>query len=220
VISSAHNPDSLTNVGPQIIVVDLGLGNIGSVESMLGRLGLQWTSSAQPKIGGVYILPGVGSFDQGMARLKSTGWADLLTLEASTKAIIGLCLGMQLLCDGSEEGTSPGLMLLPGRFRRFVGGKAADVILKVPHMGWNIVNATEHCPPWLANAMEGSRYYFVHSFHYEGHGSEVEFGETDYGVRFPSVVSRGKLYGLQFHPEKSHKFGLQLMSELLKVVSQ
>lgn len=219
-MSMASNPDRMPSLASPIVVVDLGLGNIGSVGGLLDRLGLQWVSSAQPVASHIYILPGVGSFDHGMARLRSTGWADFLTSEASTKAIVGLCLGMQLLCEGSDEGDTPGLMLLPGRFRRFAGGKTGDGILKVPHMGWNVVSATEHCPPWLTNSMEGSRYYFVHSFHYEGHNAEVEFGETAYGIRFPSVIARGRIYGFQFHPEKSHKFGVQLMRELMKVISR
>lgn len=219
-MSPAPSSDHVPSVAPQIVIVDLGLGNIGSVGSLLDRLGLQWISSAQPVVGPIYILPGVGSFDHGIARLRLSGWADFLTSEASTKAIVGLCLGMQLLCSGSDEGNTPGLKLLPGRFRRFAGGKSGDGVLKVPHMGWNVVSATEHCPPWLANSMEGSRYYFVHSFHYEGHDAEVEFGETEYGIRFPSVIGRGKIYGFQFHPEKSHKFGVQLMRELMKVLSQ
>jgi glutamine amidotransferase len=127
---------------------------------------------------------------------------------------------MQLLCEGSDEGTASGLHLLPGRFRRFAGDKTAERILKVPHMGWNVVSATEHCPSWLGHSMQNSRYYFVHSFYYEGPDEVAKLGETNYGIGFPSVVGRGKIYGLQFHPEKSHKFGVELMSALLKEVSK
>ena len=203
-----------------IIIVDLGLGNLGSVGSLLDRLNVPWVSSEQPVVGTIYILPGVGAFDHGIARLRSTGWADFLISEAPTKAIIGLCLGMQLLCEGSEEGAESGLHLLPGRFRRFAGGKTAERILKVPHMGWNVVSATAHCPSWLEHSIQNSRYYFVHSFYYEGPDEVAKLGETIYGFGFTSIVGRGKIYGLQFHPEKSHKFGVELMSALLKEVSK
>lgn len=216
----SQSSDSRLIMENPIVIVDLGLGNLGSVGNLLDRLNVPWISSEHPVVSPIYILPGVGAFDHGIGRLRSTGWADFLVSEASTKAIIGLCLGMQLLCEGSDEGTASGLHLLPGRFRRFAGDKTAERILKVPHMGWNVVSATEHCPSWLGHSMQNSRYYFVHSFYYEGPDEVAKLGETNYGIGFPSVVGRGKIYGLQFHPEKSHKFGVELMSALLKEVSK
>lgn len=215
-----QSSDSQLFMETPIVIVDLGLGNLGSVGNLLDRLNVPWISSEYPVVSPIYILPGVGAFDHGIARLRSTGWADFLISEASTKAIIGLCLGMQLLCEGSDEGTASGLHLLPGRFRRFDGGKTSERILKVPHMGWNVVSATEHCPSWLEHSMEDSRYYFVHSFYYEGPDEVAKLGETKYGIGFTSVVGRGKIYGFQFHPEKSHKFGVELMGALLKEISK
>lgn len=153
-----------------------------------------------------YVLPGVGAFDEGVRRLRESGWYDHVQgLPASTQ-ILGICLGMQLLGDGSEEGVLPGLGRVPAHFERF-----AIAPLRVPHMGWNVVNPTAgeelfdpELPEW--------RYYFTHSFHAVCDEESAEIGSTTYGVPFTSAYRHGNTRGVQFHPEKSHRFGMSLLS--------
>lgn len=196
-----------------IIVVDLGLGNVMSVCNMLDRIGRSWTRSVSPvNDAPFYFLPGVGSFDAGMERLTESGWADCLIGLKENSTIVGLCLGMQLLSEGSEEGVKRGLGLLPGRFKKF---DAAGEQLKVPHMGWNSVSATEHSPDWVKRSVGDARYYFVHSYFYPPL-EKYSWGTTAYGRNFASIAGKRNVIGLQFHPEKSHKFGSELVAALLE----
>jgi|694.fasta_scaffold42041_7 glutamine amidotransferase len=165
----------------------------------------------------LFILPGVGSFDEGMTRLKKFGWDIFLKESAldSTNSILGLCLGMQLLCDQSEEGKLEGLGLIPGHFRHFRSFAWTSFTKKVPHMGWNQVEFVKSNSKIYEGLGTDSRYYFVHSYAYSHSSNEFVDGMTNYGIAFPSIIRKGKILGLQFHPEKSHKYGKELLGRVI-----
>lgn len=199
----------------KIEVINLRIGNVASVCNMLRHLGWDSTILANPAQSASpdwFVLPGVGAFDHGMQRLRESGFDELLLNRAPNTKILGICLGMQMLCEGSEEGNEPGMGLLPGRFVRFLDHHESG--LRVPHMGWNTTTFTaggDH----PAGFEEGFRFYFVHSFHYDYTTSPAVWACTDYGVRFASAIHQGTVYGVQFHPEKSHQFGMRFLTRLL-----
>lgn len=201
-------------------VIDYGAGNIGSVLNMIRRVGGNAVASGQASDilrAEKLLLPGVGSFDNAMQKLAQLDLiAPLRERALAGVPVLGICLGMQLLADGSEEGVLPGLHLIPGMVRRFkFDGDAAP--LKVPHMGWNRVRtAKEHR---LAHEIddEEARFYFVHSFHYDCADEADRLFQTRYGYEFTSGVQRGNVMGVQFHPEKSHRFGMQLIKNFIEL---
>lgn len=196
-----------------ITIIDYGAGNIGSVLNMIRHVGGQAevTGNAAGVMGAKKILlPGVGSFDNAMTRLAGLGLVEPLKACAQAGVpFLGICLGMQLLANESEEGRMPGLGLIPGRVRRFCfEGEAAK--LKIPHMGWNrVVPARAH--PLGQGLDEGARFYFVHSYYFECERDEDVLFRSVYGNEFTSGVQRGNVMGVQFHPEKSHRYGMQLI---------
>jgi glutamine amidotransferase len=194
-------------------VVNYHAGNIGSIVNMLARIGAEATVVSTPdELDGVdrVILPGVGHFDHGVVQLREQGLYDRLrSHDATAQPLLGICLGMQLLLDGSEEGAAPGLGLIPGRCRRFDPGSTRA---KVPHMGWNVVTPSG-ATGLLAGQLPDSRYYFVHSFYADPERPEHVAGTTPYIDRFCSAVDSGAgVIGYQFHPEKSHRFGMALLA--------
>lgn len=176
---------------------------------MLGRLGYAAEFKASPD--GLsetdrYILPGVGAYDEGIRRLRESGWCDHLRALPECTHVLGICLGMQLLGTSSEEGELEGLGRVPAHFERF------DVApLRVPHMGWNMVHPVGTDPLFDPELPE-LRYYFTHSFHAVCDDESVEIGHTHYGIDFTSAYRRGNTRGVQFHPEKSHRFGMSLLA--------
>jgi glutamine amidotransferase len=196
-----------------IVVVDSGMGNLGSILNMLKKIGIEARLSADAADVGraeKLILPGIGAFDVGMRSLAGRGLIEPLNerVLAARVPVLGICLGMQLLAMTSEEGQLPGLGWLRAETRRFRfnGGEP----LRVPHMGWNAVRATgRHA---LFEGLEDEpRFYFVHSYHLACHDIDDVAGVTHYGYDFPAAVARGNIMGTQFHPEKSHRFGMQLL---------
>lgn len=203
----------------EIKVVDYGAGNIGSVLNMIRRAGGQAIAIDRPEAvlgGGKVILPGVGSFDNAMRRLNNLGFVEPLRAHAVSGGLLfGICLGMQLLADASEEGVLPGLGLVPGTVRRFrFDGPLAH--LKVPHMGWNdVASAKDH---GLCKRLEsGARFYFVHSYYYDPSDAADTLFLTEYGHGFASGIHRDNIMGVQFHPEKSHRFGMQLLKNFIEL---
>lgn len=191
-------------------LVDYGLGNLGSVVNMFKRVGAETVRVQTPaEVSSVekLLLPGVGAFDAGARRLQETGLdVALRSFAAAGRPLLGICLGMQLLFDGSDEGGLAGLGLIPGRSQRFPEAPG----LRVPHMGWNF--ATPSRPdPLLANLPPESRFYFVHSYHVVPTNPEHILATSQYGGQFTSVVRSGNVMGTQFHPEKSHTFGMTIM---------
>lgn len=201
-----------------VIVVDYGIGNIGSVLNMIRFVGGDAVGSTSPDIvrdARMLILPGVGSFDAGMTALHNTGMDTAVKDAVSNGAtILGVCLGMQLFMESSEEGTLGGLGLVRGRVKRF---QVQDLGLRVPHMGWNIVRPARPSRIFEMNAEE-QRFYFVHSYYVECDDPEDIAGVTRYGRDFTSAIEHdGRVIGVQFHPEKSHRFGMDLFRRLLGV---
>ncbi len=192
-----------------LVIVNVGLGNVASIRNMLDRLGHAAELRSTPDDlgeGDSYILPGVGAFDEGVRLLLDSGWFGHLRSMPSTTHILGICLGMQLLGTSSEEGRLEGLGLVPAHFERF------DVApLPVPHMGWNLVQPVAD-DPLFDPALPELRYYFTHSFRAVTDSDLVEIGRTHYGVDFTSAYRHGNTRGVQFHPEKSHRFGMSLLS--------
>ena len=195
-------------------VLDYGIGNIGSILNMLKKVGVK----AQPVTTGEalstcdrLILPGVGAFDQGMALLEKSGMRGALD-EAVTsgKPILGICLGMQMLGLCSEEGVSDGLGYIPFSMRRFRLDGHPE--LKVPHMGWDRVRIVRPEAALVQGLEQPARFYFVHSYYAVCEDERDVLMECDYGVHFAAAVHRGNVWGVQFHPEKSHRFGLQLLT--------
>ncbi|MXP15154.1 imidazole glycerol phosphate synthase subunit HisH [Altererythrobacter confluentis] len=194
-----------------ITIVDYGMGNMGSVRNMLLRAGVDSvvTSSAEGiKQATRIILPGVGAFDAAMRRLEQSGLRDALDEKALTEKVpvLGICLGMQLLCNGSEEGTLKGLGWIDAKATRLTHTEE----LKVPHMGWNVVRPVRPSP-LVDNLGEEARFYFVHSYAVHVADPASSLLKCTYGIEFDAAINRGNIYGAQFHPEKSHRFGMAFL---------
>ena len=195
-----------------IAIVDIGIGNLGSIANMLEKCKIraQRTSSVMDiEKADKIILPGVGSFDNFMKKLEESGLIPVLNKKALEQRtpIIGICLGMQILGKRSEEGALPGLGWLDAETIRF---KFDDNDLRIPHMGWNTVRIRGE-PSIFRDMGEEPRFYFVHSYHLVCKDGKDVLATTHYGYDFTSSVRKGNIYGTQFHPEKSHKFGMRLL---------
>jgi glutamine amidotransferase len=204
-----------------IAIVDYGIGNLRSVEKALQRVGARAMVTADPAVldeaQGV-VLPGVGAFGDGMAQLRARQLVDPVMRQVERrKPLLGICLGMQLLFEESDEmGLHRGLGLLPGRVVRFPEGE-----LKVPHIGWNQLWRADPCPEMalLEGIPHGAHAYFVHSYYAAPEESGDVLASTDYGFEFASVVGRGRIFGAQFHPEKSQDVGLRLLRNFADMVA-
>jgi glutamine amidotransferase len=200
-----------------ITIVDYGMGNLGSIQNMLKRIGVAAEVTgeiAALERASKILLPGVGAFDSAMQRINASGLRAVLDRKALQERvpIMGICLGMQLLTRSSEEGQLPGLGWIAAATRRFPAAPG----FKVPHMGWNEVSAVRESPLTEGLTAE-SRYYFVHSYYVQADDAQDSVLTTHYGVTFDSVVSHGNLFGAQFHPEKSHKFGMRFLANFARI---
>ncbi len=197
-----------------ICIVDYGIGNLGSIANMLKRVGAAATISSDEAViraADRLILPGVGAFDAGMRNLTDRGLIPVLEERAlgAGVPILGLCLGAQLLTERSAEGSLPGLGWIPGETVSF-DLDPGDANLKVPHMGWSTVRATRP-HPLFADLNEDARFYFVHSYHLSCRDPVHVLGLARHGYDFAAAIGAGNICGVQFHPEKSHRFGMQLL---------
>lgn len=196
-----------------ITIVDYGMGNLGSIKNMLKKIGADSVITSNPDLisqSTKMILPGVGAFDTAMKRINDSGLRELLDQKALKDKIpvLGICLGMQLLTNSSEEGVLPGLGWIDAQTCSFQS--VIDSSLAIPHMGWNVAEFCKQTPMNLG--FEGEvRFYFVHSYYVKVNNASDSMMKTSYGVTFDSAVSRENIYGAQFHPEKSHKFGMQFL---------
>lgn len=199
-----------------IAIIDIGVGNLGAIRNMLRKVGAQAQIAATPdeiRAANKLILPGVGAFDAGMQALADSGLRDVLNDQVldAKKPVLGICLGAQMLGRGSEEGALPGLGWIDMDVIRF----PRDSGLTVPHMGWHGVtpvmaaNGTPH--PLLAGNDAAPRFYFVHSYFMEPDNATDTAATCDYGRPFAAAVARANIWGVQFHPEKSHRFGAALL---------
>jgi len=199
-----------------IAIIDYGMGNLRSVHKGFEKVGIEVTLATNPaqvdEADGV-VLPGVGAFADAMTNLRLAGMDDAVYRAVKAgKPLLGICLGHQLLFESSEEwGITEGLGIFPGRVRRLPEG------LKVPHMGWNQLEI-KHPDPLLEGIPDCSSYYFVHSYYVDPEDEELILAVTEYGMRFACVVGRGKVYGIQFHPEKSSTLGLKILENFGRVV--
>lgn len=210
-----------TPAAPTVAVIDYGMGNIGSICKMLRVVGATPVVTADPAVmaqADKVLLPGVGHFDRAMANLQELGLVEPLRRLAleDKKPFLGICLGMQLMCRSSEEGTQPGLGLFDARVRRFEF--SGPTRLKVPHMGW-----TELAPKKPSALLQGldkaSRFYFVHSFFVDCADPSDVLAEATYGLPFVAAFERDNIHGVQFHPEKSHRFGIQMFRNFVQAAS-
>jgi len=201
-----------------IVIIDYGMGNLGSMNNMFKRIGVK--SSVESDLGEIgcadkIVLPGVGAFDAAMNRINAVpGLRDLLETKVMKEKvpILGVCLGMQMLTNSSEEGRQSGLGWIEGKTKRFPN----QGVLKVPHMGWNI--ARINTPSSLTRGFnEDPRYYFVHSYYVEVKNLADSLMRTHYGFDFDSAIGFENIYGVQFHPEKSHRFGMQLLKNFSEI---
>lgn len=205
-----------------VAIIDYGLGNLGSIENMLRVIGEKCiiTNQIRQVVAADHlILPGVGAFDTGMELLKKKGLDSAIKEEAKKgKPILGICLGMQLLGRKSEEGQEEGLSLIPFDNVKFDFTDIASEYksyLKIPHMGWDIVEFKQKSP--LLEDIKGcQRYYFVHSYHAVCDSKENELMICDYGYKFAAAVCKNNIYGVQFHPEKSHDFGMKILENFVR----
>jgi imidazole glycerol-phosphate synthase subunit HisH len=200
-------------------IVDYGMGNLFSVSKALERLGAEYFISANKKellqADGL-ILPGVGSFRDAMERLPVETIKEFV---ATGKPLLGICLGMQLLFERSEEnGLTEGLGLLPGSVRRFPGRTPEGQTYKVPHMGWNRLEFVNESP--LLKNLEEDYVYFVHSYYVNAENNDVLLAKADYHEQVSAVVGRDNVMGMQFHPEKSSKLGMALLDNFLQMVEE
>ena len=203
-----------------IAIIDYGMGNLGSIANMLRKIGAEAVVTSDPVIldaADRLILPGVGAFAQGMAHLAERGLVPLLDRRVRDEGVpvLGICLGMQLFTRHSEEGNVDGLGWIDAETRRF-GAVRAPSPMRVPHMGWNTVAATRP-HPLLTDLPPDPRFYFVHSYHVVCADRCDELGSTTYGYEFTSVIHRANIVGTQFHPEKSHRYGLRLLENFARM---
>lgn len=198
-------------------IVDYNMGNLASVKNAFSQLGEELKVESDPdklKDYDKLILPGVGAYGDAMEHLKANGMDEAVKAYAqSGKYMLGICLGMQLLFDSSEEfGSNKGLGLISGKVVAFDTAKFSHS-LKVPHMGWNRMFTKDHP---LFEGMDNEHYlYFVHSFHAQCDNEDNSIGETEYGYRFTSSVQKDNVLGIQPHPEKSHRNGLAILDNFI-----
>ena len=199
-----------------VTVVDAGLGNLASVMGALEALGVNGRIAEDPgniDVARAIILPGVGSFAEASARMEVAGWASALQQRAEAGgAILGICLGMQLLAsEGDEDGGARGLGVIPGRVRRMEPAAGE----RIPHMGWNEVHPAG-ANPLLEGVPEGADFYFLHSYAFEVAEAADQWATTPFAGGVAAVVGRGSVMGVQFHPEKSSRHGLRVLGNFLR----
>jgi imidazole glycerol-phosphate synthase subunit HisH len=200
-----------------IVIIDYGMGNIGSIRNMLQYLGEKVRVSSDPEVikqANKLILPGVGHFDRAMENIEKFSLREVISEMALVRKVpfLGICLGMQLMCNSSEEGTLPGLSLVNAQVRKYVFPE--EIRLKVPHMSWNYIQQCKESN-LLTGLDEKSRFYFVHSYFVDCELESDILTRTTYGHPFVSAFESGNLVGVQFHPEKSHKYGISLFKNFL-----
>ena len=201
-----------------ITIVDYGLGNLNSISNMLLKIGVknQISSSYKDILNSEkLILPGVGAYDAGIKNLKTNNLFEALNeaVLVHKKPVLGICLGMQLLGKYSEEGEKQGFGWIDFYCKKFEFKNEKN--LKIPHVGWNYVEVV-YDNNLICDSEEKNRFYFVHSYHAVCKNYENVILETEYGYKFASAVHKDNIYGVQFHPEKSHRFGMQLLKNFVE----
>ncbi|HOV11710.1 MAG TPA: imidazole glycerol phosphate synthase subunit HisH [Bacteroidales bacterium] len=202
-----------------IVIVDYGMGNIGSIVNMIKKAGGESMVTSDPQLigsAGKIIIPGVGAFDNGMKNLKEKGLIEVLNKKVLEEhvPVLGICLGMQLMAKSSEEGVLPGLGWIDAVCKKFRFDEKNSKLC-IPHMGWNDV-IVKNKEGVFRNMYDDASFYFVHSYYVECRHPEDIAATTMYGIEFTSGLQRGNMVATQFHPEKSHKYGLLLMKNFVE----
>jgi glutamine amidotransferase len=197
-----------------ITIVNYGLGNINAFVNVYDRLNIptKIAKTAEDLIDSKkIILPGVGHFDYAMNRLNSSGMRSQLEFLVKEKKVpvMGICVGMQMLANDSDEGVEKGLGWIDGHVRKF-DASLIPYKTRLPHMGWNTMKKVKETP-LLKGFEDDSRFYFLHSYYFECKNSDEIISETEYGIKYASVVNKDNIFGIQFHPEKSHSNGINLL---------
>lgn len=198
-----------------IRIIDYGVGNIQAFLTLFKRLGIAAAKASKPddlQDAERLILPGVGHFDHAMQRLQSSGLKpelERLVLQESVP-VMGICVGMQMLADASDEGNLPGLGWVPGRVKSFASNPLM-ANLPMPHMGWNTLKTKPTSCLFQAGFDDDPQFYFLHSYYFETEDKKDVAASAYYGADFDAIVSRGHIHGVQCHPEKSHHWGAQLL---------
>jgi len=203
------------------VIVDYGAGNLRSMMNKLQRLGVPAVVSSKPAViqkADKLILPGVGFFATGMANLKRYGLIEVLNQKVLVEKtpILGVCLGMQLFSQKSEEGNAAGLGWIDGEVKRFDFPKEK---LKIPHIGWNDI-LVQKKSPLLSGVDPKAQFYFVHSYHLVCQEQKDILAKTDYGYDFVSMVAHDNIFGTQFHPEKSHSAGIKIIQNFIQKIER
>lgn len=204
-----------------ITIVDYGMGNLGSIKNMFKYIGVEAVIESDVdkiKNASKILLPGVGAFDTAMKKINEGGLKEVLNEKALKEQVpvLGICLGMQLLTNSSEEGSLAGLGWIDAKTITFKD--RIDKKYRIPHMGWNIVNKSNES--LLTNGFESFdevRFYFVHSYFVKVDDEKNSILKTNYGLEFDSAIQKNNIYGAQFHPEKSHKFGMKLFENFARI---
>ena len=200
-----------------ITIIDYKTGNLGSIQNILKRIGEEsiiTSDKAEIARATKLILPGVGAFDTGMNNLIELDLIDILNKKVLVEKtpVLGICLGMQLLSERSDEGSLPGLGWINAETKRF---NFVDTMeYKIPHMGWNFVKQHKESN-LFTNMFPDSRFYFVHSYFLKANDPSDILTSTNYEIEFTSGIEKGNILGVQFHPEKSHKFGMKLLKNFV-----
>jgi glutamine amidotransferase len=197
-----------------IVIIDYDMGNVGSIANMIKRVGGESVISndlAVINAADKLILPGVGAFDTGMRNIDRFGIRDVLNSKVldDRTPILGICLGMQLLGKKSDEGQLPGLGWIDAETVKFSANGSEQHKLRIPHMGWNQARVVK-ADPLFQGVLDPPRFYFVHSYHVVCKDQNDVLAITTYGLSFTSALSRANIWGTQFHPEKSHSYGMTL----------
>jgi glutamine amidotransferase len=203
-----------------IVIIDYGIGNIRAFQNVYEKLNIPVKVARVPNDvdnAKKLILPGVGSFDYAMRRLNDSGMRNVLEkLVLDDKLpVMGICVGMQMLADSSDEGTEPGLGWIRGRVRKF-DPNLVPFKSRLPHMGWNTIVPVKDVP-LFDGIRSQSRFYFLHSYYFDSIENSHVISQTNYGISYASGINRENVFGIQFHPEKSHNNGVQLLKNFANI---
>lgn len=202
-----------------LVIVDYGVGNLSSIQNMIKKGGNSSVISGDPEVvakASKILLPGMGHFDNCMIKLKASGLLPVIEKKVFEERIplLGICVGLQMFMQSSEEGQEPGLGWINGKTVRFDTSRMTDTTIKVPNMGWLDIQQAKKSPLFLG--LEDARFYFAHSYHVQLDNEADALVKATYGYTFTAGIELGNIIGVQFHPEKSHRFGMKLLKNFVE----